>query len=91
MSLRVEVVDHGKGIPPHMQSVIQNSTQSGVGLRGMRERLRRPGGTLDIRSDGRGTKVIAVVPLPAKPDAQLLEKPVASVNLNNSAALPTGD
>lgn len=90
MCLRMEVVDHGKGIAPHMQSVIQNSTQAGVGLRGMRERLRRLGGTLDIRSDGRGTKVIAVVPVPAKPEAQLLEKQVASVKLNNSAVLPGG-
>ena len=40
------------------------SVQSvGVGLPGMRERLRLLGGKLEIRSDGKGTVLKATVPL----------------------------
>jgi len=38
-------------------------TNSGVGLAGMRERLRELGGQLDIRS-GNGTLISATMPLP---------------------------
>jgi signal transduction histidine kinase len=58
----VEVHDEGKGIPPEKQVELSSSGRTGVGLRGMRERLRQLGGTLDIRSDG-GTIVIATLPL----------------------------
>jgi signal transduction histidine kinase len=36
---------------------------SGVGISGMRERVRQLGGRLGIRSDGRGTTVEADLPL----------------------------
>ncbi len=36
----------------------------GIGLSGMRLRLRQLGGRLDIRSDGNGTLVTATGPLP---------------------------
>jgi signal transduction histidine kinase len=36
---------------------------AGVGIPGMRERLRQHGGSLEIRSDPTGTTLIAVVPL----------------------------
>lgn len=35
----------------------------GVGISGMRERLRQLGGRLEVRSDGAGTSVTAVLPL----------------------------
>jgi signal transduction histidine kinase len=59
----VEVKDNGKGIPPDKQTELTSSGQTGVGFRGMRERLRQLGGTLEIRSDGTGTTVIATLPL----------------------------
>jgi signal transduction histidine kinase len=37
-----------------------------VGLSGMRERLRELGGTLEIKSSGQGTTVIAAVPVNTK-------------------------
>jgi signal transduction histidine kinase len=61
--VRVEVEDAGKGIPFEKQSALQSSAQTGVGFRGMRERLRRLGGTLQIQSNGKGTRVIAVLPV----------------------------
>ncbi len=62
-SVLVEVQDEGKGISREKQLELRSSGRSGVGLRGMRERLRQLSGTLDIRSTGKGTAVIAMLPL----------------------------
>ena len=35
----------------------------GVGIRGMRERLRQLGGTLEVKSNGSGTVVVARLPV----------------------------
>jgi signal transduction histidine kinase len=59
----VEVQDQGKGIPLEKQLELNSSGRTGVGFRGMRERLRQLGGTLEIRSDGSGTTVTAALPL----------------------------
>jgi signal transduction histidine kinase len=59
----VVVQDEGKGIPPEKQLELSSSGRTGVGFRGMRERLRQLGGTLEIRSDGAGTTVTAALPL----------------------------
>ena len=59
----IEVGDQGKGIPAEKLAEIQLSG-AGVGIRGMRERLRRFNGELTIQSDGSGTKVTAVIPVP---------------------------
>ena len=61
--LRVEIEDAGKGIPPEKQSSFKASGRTGVGLRGMRERLRLLGGSLHIESNDRGTRVTAVLPV----------------------------
>jgi signal transduction histidine kinase len=61
--LRVEIQDQGKGIPAEKQAQISSSTRTGVGFRGMRERLRQLGGILEIRSDSTGTAVMATLPL----------------------------
>ena len=44
------VEDEGKGIPAQIQSKISSGELTGVGLRGMRERVRQFGGHLDVRS-----------------------------------------
>jgi CheY-like chemotaxis protein len=59
--LAVEVEDAGRGISADRPDA---STQAGVGFLGMRERLRPLGGTLDIRSDQGGVRVLAVIPVP---------------------------
>jgi signal transduction histidine kinase len=59
----LEVRDHGTGIPQGLLRNFQDKgTNSGVGLAGMRERLRELGGQLDIRS-GHGTLISATMPL----------------------------
>lgn len=60
----LEVRDFGKGIPKERLRSLQGlSAKSGVGLAGMRERLRELNGKLEIESDARGTSMRATVPL----------------------------
>jgi signal transduction histidine kinase len=73
----VEVQDYGKGIPLEKQLELSSSGRTGVGFRGMRERLRQLGGTLEIRSDGSGTAVIAVLPLQVSTTAQSSQSEIA--------------
>jgi CheY-like chemotaxis protein/two-component sensor histidine kinase len=63
--LHLEVEDNGKGIAtadlaPHGEFSL------GVGIPGMRERLRELGGSLQIQSSNLGTKVIAILPITAE-------------------------
>jgi two-component system, NarL family, sensor kinase len=62
----VEVQDHGRGIPPERLAEIQ-SQGSGVGISGMRERLRHFNGKLFVESNGTGTKIFASLLLKAFP------------------------
>ena len=59
----VEVEDRGRGIPPEKQFEMASTGTPGVGIRGMRERLRQLGGSLDIHSNGKGTLIMARLPL----------------------------
>ena len=61
--VRVEVEDRGKGMTPEKQVELASTGTPGVGIRGMRERLRQLGGNLEIRSDGKGTVVVAHLPV----------------------------
>jgi signal transduction histidine kinase len=61
--LTVQVSDEGKGMPRTNGAPASAGSNHGVGLSGMRERLRELGGTLDIQSSENGTKVIAAVPV----------------------------
>ena len=64
--VQVEVEDQGKGISPERLAEIQ-SQGTGVGIRGMRERVRHFRGNLVIESNGFGTKVYATLPLRTPP------------------------
>lgn len=62
-AVHVEVRDDGPGFEPHR---ISCTSSEHVGLQGMSERIGRLGGTIAITSEpGRGTRVIATVPLEA--------------------------
>jgi signal transduction histidine kinase len=65
--LRIEIEDTGKGIPLEKASAFESSAYTGVGLSGMRERLRQLGGTLHVQSNSPGTRVTAVLPVPRDP------------------------
>jgi signal transduction histidine kinase len=62
--VRIEVQDQGKGIPPDKKLELLSAGTPGVGIRGMRERLRQLGGTMEINSDGNGSGTLVVVRLP---------------------------
>src|ERR1700732_836426 len=59
----VDVEDKGKGIPPEKLDAMTSAGTPGVGIRGMRERLRQLGGALEIESKGMGTVVQARLPV----------------------------
>ena len=61
-SVYVEVEDQGGGMSPERLAKIQ-SEGTGVGIRGMRERVRHFRGDLVIESNGSGTKVHATLPI----------------------------
>jgi len=60
--ISLEVEDRGKGIPPEKRQVVNSDGTAGVGIRGMRERLRQLGGSLEINSTETGTVVVARLP-----------------------------
>jgi PAS domain S-box-containing protein len=59
----LEVKDEGKGISPDVLSRIASAGAPGVGLRGLRERIKDFGGELEIASHGKGTEIKIVLPM----------------------------
>ena len=61
--LRLEVRDQGHGMqPPPPRPEGEPAPRLGIGISGMRERMRQLGGTLEIQSHDQGTTVIATLP-----------------------------
>jgi len=67
-SLVLEIKDQGKGFSPNVFSKTEQEWVGslGVGLRGMHERMRQMGGTLEVESAAGGTTIAASVPVPGK-------------------------
>ena len=61
--LRVEVQDEGKGVSAEKQMEMAGVGRTGVGMSGMRERLRQFGGRLEVSSVPGHTVVAATLPL----------------------------
>jgi len=63
--LRLEICDAGRGVLPSvLEKFERGGAELGVGLAGMRERLRQLGGRLEVRPENPGTTVRATLPLP---------------------------
>ena len=62
-ALTLDIEDHGRGISDERFAEIQ-AGGAGVGIRGMRERVRQFGGTMNIASNHSGTRVTVELPLP---------------------------
>jgi signal transduction histidine kinase len=60
----VSVEDNGRGIPTEKLEEMMLPGTAGVGITGMRERVRQLGGTLAIDSNPKGTKIAARMPVP---------------------------
>jgi two-component system NarL family sensor kinase len=58
----LSVKDYGKGIAPAVLKKMNESGSVGVGVAGMRERLKELGGNLEIESDATGTTLKAFIP-----------------------------
>jgi signal transduction histidine kinase len=63
--VQLAIEDKGKGMDPAQLEAARQGLTPGVGLGGMRERLRELGGTLEINSSAKGTQVIATLPVEA--------------------------
>jgi PAS domain S-box-containing protein len=63
-SVSLEIRDQGQGISAEKLLAIQ-SQRAGVGVTGMRERVRHLGGMLNIQSNAGGTEVCVQIPVPA--------------------------
>ena len=73
---RLEVKDYGKGIDPELlKQFNQSGGGAGIGLGGMRERLRELGGRLEVESSDDGALIRAVIPISASAPAKKPEKP----------------
>lgn len=64
--IQTEVLDHGAGMTPERLLEIQ-SHGAGVGMRGIRERIRQFHGEMKIKSNASGTSVIVSIPVPIEP------------------------
>src|SRR5580658_10082049 len=71
-----EVQDHGKGMSPERFAEVQSQGAGvGVGIRGMRERVRQAHGELTVDSNALGTRVTAI--FPAKKPAVTEQGPIS--------------
>jgi signal transduction histidine kinase len=76
----VEISDQGKGIPAEKLEEMASSGTPGVGVRGMRERLRQLGGSLGMQSNGSGTTVTVRLPAEqaSRKDSESIADPAAA-------------
>ena len=59
-AVQLELSDDGTGFDT---AALELDPKRGIGLRNMRERVAAIGGSLDVRSDGDGTSILAEVPV----------------------------
>jgi signal transduction histidine kinase len=77
-TVSIEVEDQGKGMSPERLAQIQ-SQGSGVGIRGMRERVRQFEGSVNIESSTSGTRILVTIPVPpVQETTSRLEEPQAA-------------
>jgi PAS domain S-box-containing protein len=74
-AVTIEVQDRGKGMSAEELRKIREGG-SGVGIRGMRERLRQFRGDLRIESDGSGTQVLVKIPIPQTTAIEMEDEPL---------------
>ncbi len=67
--ITVTIQDAGRGIPAEKLEGIQ-AQRSGVGIAGMRERIRHFKGAMNIHSDGSGTRISVMLPIRAASQAE---------------------
>jgi signal transduction histidine kinase len=69
-TIRLEVEDAGRGLSPELpRRAADSKPPLGVGLAGMRERMRQMGGTLQVEFRSTGTLIRATLPIPVAKSA----------------------
>ena len=78
--VQLDITDNGKGIPEdRLRRLSEDDSVTGVGLAGMRERVRELGGALALSSASPGTTVTANIPLlQGAEQTGIRRRPVAS-------------
>ena len=87
LSVVLKVQDFGKGIPREVIDRFWKTGNVGVGLAGIRERLKELGGRLDIDSNIHGTVLKAMIPV-AGSDLKGSEQPAVQTSEQNRPAFP---
>ena len=80
--LTINIQDEGKGMSPARLAEIQ-SRGSGVGILGMRERLRQFHGDMKIKSGPTGTHVRVTIPIPRQSQTEEQESANPCLPSNN--------
>lgn len=68
-NILLEIQDKGKGISSEKLTAIR-AQRTGVGITGMRERIRHFKGEMDIQSNGSGAKIVVTFPIPAATESE---------------------
>jgi PAS domain S-box-containing protein len=73
--LTLQIKDNGRGMPPEtLRRFQETGAGMGVGLTGMRERVRELGGTLELKSSSTGTVLLVRVPTSRSRESSRLKK-----------------
>jgi signal transduction histidine kinase len=79
-NVMLSVRDYGSGMPEEtLENFLSKGTRVGVGLAGMRERVREQGGQFEIHSDAQGTLIDVTLPrtAPAGIEREFSDSPLA--------------
>jgi two-component system NarL family sensor kinase len=72
--VHLEIVDHGKGVKAGMERpAFAGAPTLGVGIPGMRERIRQLGGQLEVEFSNEGTRVHASLPMEGAAEESALQ------------------
>jgi PAS domain S-box-containing protein len=61
-NIELTITDRGRGLPPGLLTGTADEARIGIGISGMRQRMRQLKGRLDLSSSAQGTTVHAVLP-----------------------------
>ena len=86
-SVVLKVQDFGKGIPREIVDRFWKTGNVGVGLAGIRERLKELSGRLELDSDVQGTVLQATIPVTG-PDLKASEQPAVQTTQRYQSVLP---
>jgi PAS domain S-box-containing protein len=84
----IVVEDQGKGMNPRKVAAANAGRSLGVGIGGMRERLRQLGGTLEIHSESVGTRIVAALPVTETPTQESMAPPTEEPRVGRERAVP---